>query len=83
LAIADKISACPPAFCARTFVFDRPANGEVVRPVDLDDLLGDLGSRKDIGRGPIRLWVLQAQIDEADQHGVLVGGREPALVEQI
>lgn len=53
-----------------------------VRPVDPQDALRQLARRDLLGGCPVRRGVLQAQVQHAQQDGVLVGCDELPLVEE-
>lgn len=53
-----------------------------LRPVDLEDLLGQLSGGDHLGGGACPSGVLHAQVNECQEDGILVGGSEGALVEE-
>src|SRR3989449_1860483 len=54
-----------------------------VRPVELDDLHGELPCGEEVRRGAVTGRVLEAEVEEGEKDGVLVGGGEAALVEEL
>src|SRR5882724_9180684 len=58
----------------------RPRTG--VRPVLLDDLHGELPRGEEVRRGAVAGGALEAEVEEGEKDGVLVGGGEAALVEE-
>src|SRR5207247_2159714 len=59
----------------------RPRAG--VRPVEVDDLHGELPRGEEVRRGAVAGGVLEAEVEEGEEDGVLVGGGEAALVEEF
>src|SRR5205823_10016465 len=57
--------------------------GASVRPVKLDDLHGKLPRGEEVGRGAVAGGVLEAEVEEGEEDGVLVRGGEVALVEEL
>jgi len=53
-----------------------------VRPVQLDDLHGELPRGAEVRRGAVAGGALEAGVEEGEKDGVLVGGGETALVEE-
>src|SRR5204862_6068521 len=56
----------------------RPRTG--VRPVELDDLHRELPRGEEVRRGAVASGVLEAEVEEGEEDGVLVRGGEAALV---
>ena len=54
-----------------------------MRPVELDDLHGELPRSQQVRRGAVAGRVLEAEVEEGEEDGVLVGGGEAALVEEL
>src|SRR2546427_5168269 len=59
----------------------RPRTG--VRPVELDDLHRELPRGEEVRRGAVAGGVLKAEVEEGEEDGVLIGGGEAALVEEL
>src|SRR5437867_8310210 len=54
-----------------------------VRPVELDDLHRKLPRGEEVRRSTVAGGVLEAEVEEGEEDGVLVGGGEAALVEEL
>ena len=54
-----------------------------MRPVELDDLHGELPRGEEVRRGAVAGGVLEAEVEEGEEDGILVGGGEAALVEEL
>src|SRR5439155_23785491 len=54
-----------------------------VGPAELDDLHRELPRGEEVRRGAATGGVLEAEVEEGEEDGVLVGGGEAALVEEL
>ena len=54
-----------------------------MRPVELDDLHGELLRGEEVRRGAVAGRVLEAEVEEGEKDGVLVGRGEAALGEEL
>ena len=51
--------------------------------IELDDLHRELPRGEEVRRGAVAGGVLEAEVEEGEEDGVLVGGGEAALVEEL
>src|SRR5205823_6263992 len=81
LAIAATISACPPPGPLLWRARQLPRGG--CEAIELDDLHRELPRGEEVRRGAVAGGVLEAEVEEGEEDGVLIGGGEAALVEEL